>query len=296
MDDFLTTLAMQSIAAGPAAMPSFGVQAHLASRFEPVRPQDHPAADLSASMGVEEVLVEHEAPAFPYPDLPMPEPPVPRPTPAAAARAVASQPAIRREERPRYAAQSVDGGLLLRPSAVMTGPGEMDYHAYTQTHHHPAQRHDEVEEEALHDTTMGRIEQFVSTSLPHAPGPERETTVEPAPHRPPRLAVTNVPDTPEPSGGTPPRTAGEAAQIEMVQSVVRALEPVTAITPRLEPAAALKPKGLASHVEPPPTIHVTIGRIEVRAALPAAPQARKTGRAPVLTLDEYLRQRNGGGR
>ena len=296
MDDFLTTLAMQSIAAGPAAAPSSNVQPHPGSRFEPVRPQDHPAADLSAPMGVEEVLVEREAPAFPNPDLPMREPPVSRPPPAAAARASASRPANAPEEGPRHAAHSEDGGLLLHPSVVMTGPGEMHYHTHTQTHHHSALRHDEVEEEALHDTTMGRIEQFVSSSLPHASAPERDTTVEPAPHRPPRLAVTDVPDTPEPSGATPPRTAGEAARIEMVQSVVRAPEPATVITPRLEPAAPLKPKGLASHVEPPPTIHVTIGRIEVRAALPAAPQARKTGRAPVLTLDEYLRQRNGGGR
>jgi len=47
---------------------------------------------------------------------------------------------------------------------------------------------------------------------------------------------------------------------------------------------------------PQPTIHVTIGRIEVRAATPAQPN--KSARAPsaVLGLEEYLRQRSGGRR
>ncbi|MCX6922910.1 MAG: hypothetical protein NT154_06830 [Verrucomicrobia bacterium] len=47
---------------------------------------------------------------------------------------------------------------------------------------------------------------------------------------------------------------------------------------------------------PAPTIHVTIGRVEVRAIMPAAqftpPPARS---APKLSLDDYLRSRNGAG-
>ncbi|MGH2351765.1 MAG: hypothetical protein ACRDJN_09150 [Chloroflexota bacterium] len=48
-----------------------------------------------------------------------------------------------------------------------------------------------------------------------------------------------------------------------------------------------------------PTIHVTIGRIEVRAVAPAAPPAPPTRAAPsrrALSLDEYLAQRNGARR
>jgi hypothetical protein len=42
-----------------------------------------------------------------------------------------------------------------------------------------------------------------------------------------------------------------------------------------------------------PTIQVTIGRIDVRAVLPAAPPPRKTmPPRPALTLDDYLRERN----
>ena len=46
--------------------------------------------------------------------------------------------------------------------------------------------------------------------------------------------------------------------------------------------------------EPAPTVQVTIGRIEVRAAPPAEVAAQKTPRPKPMSLDEYLRQRRGG--
>jgi len=46
---------------------------------------------------------------------------------------------------------------------------------------------------------------------------------------------------------------------------------------------------------PTPTIHVTIGRIEVRATFPSTPTQPKARPAPaVMNLDDYLRQRGGG--
>lgn len=44
-----------------------------------------------------------------------------------------------------------------------------------------------------------------------------------------------------------------------------------------------------------PTIHVTIGRIDVRAVTPSSPSLapRARARAPLTSLDEYLTQRNG---
>jgi hypothetical protein len=46
----------------------------------------------------------------------------------------------------------------------------------------------------------------------------------------------------------------------------------------------------------PPTINVTIGRIEVRATAPAAAQARRQlSAAPAMSLEEYLRRRERGG-
>jgi hypothetical protein len=64
-----------------------------------------------------------------------------------------------------------------------------------------------------------------------------------------------------------------------------ALRPVAlqAATPAATPAA-----------EPAPDVHVTIGRIEVRAVpAPPAPAAVER-RPPVMTLEEYLRRRAGG--
>lgn len=46
---------------------------------------------------------------------------------------------------------------------------------------------------------------------------------------------------------------------------------------------------------PGPTIHVTIGRIEVRAEISPAPRRPERERWP-LSLDDYLRQRDGGAR
>lgn len=53
--------------------------------------------------------------------------------------------------------------------------------------------------------------------------------------------------------------------------------------------------GPASEVAP--TIHVSIGRVEIRAAHPVAalPRPKPAGPAP-MSLDDYLRRRNGGGR
>lgn len=46
-----------------------------------------------------------------------------------------------------------------------------------------------------------------------------------------------------------------------------------------------------------PTIQVTIGRVEIRAAVASVVSARKTSaRSPAMNLDDYLKQRNGGRR
>jgi hypothetical protein len=60
-----------------------------------------------------------------------------------------------------------------------------------------------------------------------------------------------------------------------------------------------EPETKASRAHSPaPTIRVTIGRVEVRATRPPAPQQPRVERQrprPALTLDEYLKQRNEGG-
>ncbi|HEY4588516.1 MAG TPA: hypothetical protein VII86_04790, partial [Thermoanaerobaculia bacterium] len=91
-----------------------------------------------------------------------------------------------------------------------------------------------------------------------SPGPRAENRPEPA-HRPlvPRAALRQEPPLP---GVTPPSPRAEAG-----------------------PAAAPASE---------PTIRVTIGRIEVRAAAPAPPPApAPRPAAPRLTLEDYLRRR-----
>jgi hypothetical protein len=69
--------------------------------------------------------------------------------------------------------------------------------------------------------------------------------------------------------------------------------------PSVEAVASVSPKSqLAGSHELTPTIRVNIGRVEVRAIMaPNAPKTQKAPRKskPVLSLDDYLKRRNGGG-
>ncbi|HEV2829176.1 MAG TPA: hypothetical protein VGW76_16385 [Pyrinomonadaceae bacterium] len=49
-------------------------------------------------------------------------------------------------------------------------------------------------------------------------------------------------------------------------------------------------------IQPQPTVHVTIGRIEVRAVQSSQPASRSRAATPVMNLDDYLRRRSQGGR
>lgn len=91
-------------------------------------------------------------------------------------------------------------------------------------------------------------------------------------------------------------------------------EPVSAASvapspsPKAAPAAAVVPSRIVAsprilptparreRAEEAPSIHVTIGRVEIRATTPAEPRASRT-RAPSTgpALDEYLRRRGKGG-
>jgi hypothetical protein len=50
-----------------------------------------------------------------------------------------------------------------------------------------------------------------------------------------------------------------------------------------------------SQAEAEPEIHVSIGRIEVRATVDAQPSRKSQPASPVMGLEEYLRRRGGGG-
>jgi hypothetical protein len=83
-------------------------------------------------------------------------------------------------------------------------------------------------------------------------------------------------------------------------SVPKVIRPNVVI--RREPAKLIPGEHESALTEPlpsPPTIRVTIGRVEVRAMLPPkSPKPRTTParRAPALSLDDYIKQRNEGQR
>jgi hypothetical protein len=68
---------------------------------------------------------------------------------------------------------------------------------------------------------------------------------------------------------------------------------ISPLKPPATPAVSL----LQPSPKEPPAIHVTIGRVEVRAMMPAAQVKPPPERsAPKMSLDDYLRSRNGGQR
>jgi hypothetical protein len=100
-----------------------------------------------------------------------------------------------------------------------------------------------------------------------------ERTAMPAEPRPPAIAHSESPPVQPTRPSAPATTAVEPRVTPYVKPSARA---------RAEPAATPKPA---------PTIQVTIGRIEVRATPPPAPPQKQRSAPPVMSLDEYLRQR-----
>ncbi len=70
----------------------------------------------------------------------------------------------------------------------------------------------------------------------------------------------------------------------------RKIDPMLLLSPKADRRNASPP---ATEAEPAPSIHVTIGRVEIRAETPAAPPRKaERGASPVMGLEEYLRRKN----
>jgi len=94
-----------------------------------------------------------------------------------------------------------------------------------------------------------------------------------------------------------PEPVGSGSEIVLNQPSTMLI----AVQPQITTYAESSQQRQNVSAEPPeaaPTIHVTIGRLEVRATPPpSSPKNEKRSRAPVMSLDEYLRQRaQGNGR
>lgn len=91
---------------------------------------------------------------------------------------------------------------------------------------------------------------------------------------------------------TPQRPRDLANSNPIAQVVPQSVRPLPEALSRRSPLDIASPTAPT----PPPRIQIHIDRIDVRAvsAPAAASLPRSTGPAPKLTLDDYLRQRNGG--
>ncbi len=70
------------------------------------------------------------------------------------------------------------------------------------------------------------------------------------------------------------------------------------VMPNIEPEKPTAGGPVATSTKPP-SVRVTIGRVDVRAVMPSAAQAplpKTTNTSPVQSLDDYLKQRNGEAR
>jgi len=109
---------------------------------------------------------------------------------------------------------------------------------------------------------------------------------QPSLKEPPAIHVScPAPPTLRPIPGTTEMVSKEKNQIVLQPEIISPLKPAaTSAVSLLQPS----PKE-------PPSIHVTIGRVEVRAVMPsvAAPKPAPPS-GPKLSLEDYLKQRNGG--
>jgi hypothetical protein len=87
------------------------------------------------------------------------------------------------------------------------------------------------------------------------------------------------------------QSSSDAPRVVVVQSRVMPIER------RGEDRSSRGPLSLSAQAPPPaPTIHVTIGRVEVRATAPAVPASKPRPAPQTTSLDDYLRQRSSGGK
>lgn len=123
-----------------------------------------------------------------------------------------------------------------------------------------------------------------------APAPVEQTTVAPAPSK--QGAVASVAE----RGDLPPP---EAQPIETLLQLSEppAPQPLQPNVIRVAPAPQVQPAIPPPITAGPPRINITIGRVEVRALPPNAPppRPRSAQPGPPLSLDAYLKRRDGGG-
>jgi hypothetical protein len=145
----------------------------------------------------------------------------------------------------------------------------------------------QAETRNANDERINQLEPIMPNADPKRarPAPAIETVGQPQTDRVSGASKTLVqsivmPPSHDPAAADRPRSPRPAPFVERV--------PIVSATER-EPRSAAAPTPPPA----PPTIHVSIGRVEVRATMPAAPVKRSPASTSAISLDEYLRRRAG---
>lgn len=151
---------------------------------------------------------------------------------------------------------------------------------------------------------VSALESSDRRTMPRVDGQDA-VRVPPSTNAPNAIRPRSVVVQPPPARATTPASLGIAADQLLEAQPHRAVAPVEADVEAIERRAPPARRPSTPDEQPPqakpgpvaPVIRVTIGRIEVRAvAAPTpSPAPRPAHRGPKLSLDEYLRARNGHG-
>jgi len=293
MSDFLSHLVARSLGVTHSAGQAETVQPRPISRFDPAAQGltvPEPLEDQAAELPAVSQSPRNEPPRAPlryFDDRPAtmtalapPSPIAPLP-PREPMTVRAIEPP--RDERVIVPPAPPTPALLKESTAPADGSAP-----HTMTSSHIVERL--MREPVVERDTVAARETVIERTI------ERELAT---PHEPlPRPAPGALhAQTPQPAA---PQRADERFD-PVVQPRVTVAPSVAVVQPRVSVAppassriAASQPE--AAHHEATPTIHVTIGRIEVRAAPPAASVKRSRPASAGMSLEEYLRSRDGGRR
>jgi hypothetical protein len=115
------------------------------------------------------------------------------------------------------------------------------------------------------------------------------------PENPPASVLQRTPDSAAHATVLPEILADSAPPI--LSTPAPSLLPATALIPSIATTRQLpEPQSVLSPRTSEPDVHITIGRVEVRATISDKPKPRIKADSPVVGLDEYLRKRQDGAR
>lgn len=267
MTDFLSHLVDRALDVAPV------LERRRGSRFEPVRELTRPAEPI---VEVNDT-VEASRPAPPV--FPRVEAPVPRAT-----------------ESPMQGVESI------RPVQQVVERAVQPLEARQPETPHDQPRYEDNRPKTMQETIVERrIETHTDHRITVSPTIQRHVEhhelvreiVQPAPR---------VDPVQQEAKSTPQREMHVVRRVETAVPSPTAAKPQQAISPRLAPQIQ-SPRAQRQVAVPapsiestPPAIHVTIGRIEIKATNAPAQPSRQRALTPKLSLDEYLKARSGGGR